>query len=167
MNILLSVKIAGKHCVIFIWLWICIKDINNVHVCVKLYPKYFQKQNVRNYWRKLLIGENSYLLCLGYDNDEVVGTKMLHFSNQINTLKQWVEDENLQRRSVIWKSSENEIELCNITCGAYKLNLSSSYMQEHLKGNSEIFVNQENNPLIYIRLQSCHASSGTCFLWIE
>ena len=92
---------------------------------------------------------------------------MLHFSNQINTLKQRVEDENLQRRSVIWKSSENETELCNITCGVYKLNLSSSYMQEHLKGNSEIFVNQENNPLIYIRLQSCHASSRTCFLWIE
>ena len=31
-----------------------------------------------------------------------------------------------------------------------QLNLSSSYIQEHLEDNSKIVVNQETNPLIYI-----------------
>jgi len=90
-----------------------------------------------------------FFLCLGYDDDEALGAKMLHLSRKINTLRQRVEDENLERRSIIWKSPDNcfadfphldETELRNITCGVYQLKLSSSYMQEYLEGNSEIFV---------------------------
>jgi hypothetical protein len=70
-----------------------------------------------------------------------------------------VEDENLERRFIIWKSPDNcladfpyldETELRNITCGVYQLKLSSSYMQEYLEGNSEIFVHQENDHLIRV-----------------
>jgi hypothetical protein len=101
---------------------------------------------------------------------------MLHLSRQINTLRQRVEDENLERRFIIWKSPDNcladfphldETELRNITCGVYQLKLSSSYMQEYLEGNSEIFVHQEDDHLIYVRLQSRHTSSRTYLLWIE
>ena len=62
-----------------------------------------------------------------------------------------MEDENLERRSIIWKSPDNcladfphldETELRKITCGVYQLKLSSSYMQGYLEGNSEIFVHQ-------------------------
>ena len=50
---------------------------------------------------------------------------MLHLSRQINTLRQRMEDENLERRSIIWKSPDfphlDETELRNITCGVYQL----------------------------------------------
>ena len=101
---------------------------------------------------------------------------MLHLSRQINALRQRVEDENLERRSIIWKSPDNcladfphlnETELRNITCGVYQLKLSSNYMQEYLEGNSEIFVHQEDDNLICVRIQSCHTSSRTYLLWIE
>ena len=101
---------------------------------------------------------------------------MLYLSRQINTLRQRVEDENLERRSIIWKSPDNcladfphldETELRNITCGVYQLKLSFSYMQEYLEGNSEIFVHQEDDHLIRVRLQSRHTSSRTYLLWIE
>jgi hypothetical protein len=87
-----------------------------------------------------------------------------------------VEDENLERHSIIWKSPDNcladfphldETEQRNITCGVYQLKLSSSYMQEYLEGNSEIFVHQEDDHLICVRLQSRHTSSRTYLLWIE
>ena len=74
---------------------------------------------------------------------------MLHLSWQINILRQRVKDENLERRSNIWKIPYNcladfphldETELRNITCGVYQLKLSSSYMQEYLEGNSEILL---------------------------
>ena len=90
-----------------------------------------------------------FYLCLGYDNDEALGPTMLHLSRQINTLRQRMENENLERRSIIWKSPDfphlDETELRNITCGVYQLKLSSSYMQEYLEVNSEIFVHQEDD----------------------
>jgi hypothetical protein len=62
---------------------------------------------------------------------------------------QRMEDENLERRFIIWKSPDfphlDETELRNITCGVYQLKLSSSYMQEYLEVNSEIFVHQEDD----------------------
>ena len=90
---------------------------------------------------------------------------MLYLSRQINTLRQRMEVENLERRSIIWKSPDNcladfphldETELRNITCGVYQLKLSSSYMQEYLEGNSEIFVHQEDDRLIRFRLEAPH-----------
>jgi hypothetical protein len=43
-------------------------------------------------------------LCLCYDNDESSGVKMVHLSRQIDTLRQRVEDENLERCSIIWRN---------------------------------------------------------------
>ena len=84
---------------------------------------------------------------------------MGHLSRQINTLRQRVEDENLERCSIIWRiiiyltfHNFDEPELRNITCGVFQLRLSSSYMQEYLEGNSEIFVHQEDDHLIRVWL---------------
>jgi len=69
---------------------------------------------------------------------------MLHLSKKVNELKQRVEAENMEKRTIIWKNAENsfndfplldENEMRNITCGIYQLKLASSYMQEHLEGN--------------------------------
>jgi hypothetical protein len=75
-------------------------------------------------WQRFNIKITLFLALLGYDNDEALGTKMLHLSRQINTLRQRVEDENLERRSIICKRPDNcladfphldETELRNIT----------------------------------------------------
>ena len=99
---------------------------------------------------------------------------MVLLSRHINTLRQRVEDENLKRCSIIWRiiiyltfHNFDETELRNITCGVFQLRLSSSLMQEYLEGNSEIFVHQEDDHLIRVRLQSRHTSSRTYLLWIE
>lgn len=66
----------------------------------------------------------------------------------INYLKTFVDENGLQRKTAIWKSASevdlglfprlaNE-EVGNFTCGTYQLRLSSSYMQEHLDGESDI-----------------------------
>jgi hypothetical protein len=84
---------------------------------------------------------------------------MVLLSRHINTLRQRVEDENLKRCSIIWRiiiyltfHNFDETELRNITCGVFQLRLSSSLMQEYLEGNSEIFVHQEDDHLIRVRL---------------
>jgi hypothetical protein len=60
---------------------------------------------------------------------------------QINTLRQRVKDEILERRSNIWKIPYNcladfphldETELRNITCGAYQLKLSIKEKEQRL-----------------------------------
>ncbi|VDI47386.1 Hypothetical predicted protein [Mytilus galloprovincialis] len=71
---------------------------------------------------------NKYLppLSPGCDNEEALASKMLHLSKRVYTLKQRVEEENLERRKTIWKEPDNilddfplldEEDLRNITCG--------------------------------------------------
>jgi hypothetical protein len=54
---------------------------------IHLYPKHFHKHiklltlHFRKYWKKKINCWkflNCFFLCLGYDNDEVLGAKMLH-----------------------------------------------------------------------------------------
>jgi hypothetical protein len=45
----------------------------------------------------------------------------------------------------------------------YQLKLSSSYMQEYLEGNSEIFVHQEDDHLIRVRLVATHHPGHICY----
>ncbi|XP_071179800.1 uncharacterized protein [Mytilus edulis] len=102
---------------------------------------------------------------------------MLYLSKRVNTLKQRVEEENLERRKTIWKEPDNhtlddfplldEEDLRNITCGVYQLKLSTSYIQEHLEGNCQILIHKEDEHLIRVKLQSRHVSSKTYILWIE
>ncbi|CAC5389445.1 unnamed protein product [Mytilus coruscus] len=121
---------------------------------------------------------NKYLppLSPGCDNEEVLAAKMLHLSKNVNTLKQRVEEENFERRKTIWKEPDNNLDdfprldeedLRNITCGVYQIKLSTSYIQEHLEGNCQILVHQEDEHLIRVKLQSRHVSSKSYILWIE
>ncbi|CAG2245126.1 unnamed protein product [Mytilus edulis] len=121
---------------------------------------------------------NKYLppLSPGCDNEEALAAKMLYLSKRVNTLKQRVEEENLERRKTIWKEPDNilddfplldEEDLRNITCGVYQIKLSTSYIQEHLEGNCQILVHKEDDHLIRVKLQSRHVSSKTYILWIE
>lgn len=93
---------------------------------------------------------------------------MLHFSHRIITLKQKVKDENLGKRTAVWKEPSNNLEdfprlskedLRNITCGVYQIRMSSSYIHEHLEGNSQFFVHQEDECLIRVKMQSRHVAS--------
>ncbi|XP_063418005.1 uncharacterized protein LOC134700555 [Mytilus trossulus] len=121
---------------------------------------------------------NKYLppLSPGCDNEEALAAKMLYLSKRVNTLKQRVEEENLERRKTIWKEPDNilddfplldEEDLRNITCGVYQIKLSTSYIQEHLEGNCQILVHKEDDHLIRVKLQSRHVSSKTYILWVE
>lgn len=101
---------------------------------------------------------------------------MLHLSHRINTLKQRVEDENLGKRTAVWKEPSNNLEdfprlseedLRNITCGVYQIRMSSSYIHEHLEGNFQFFVHQEDEFLIRVKMQSRHVASKVYLLWIE
>ncbi|CAG2252289.1 unnamed protein product [Mytilus edulis] len=113
----------------------------------------------------------------GCANEEALAAKMLYLSKRVNTLKQRVEEENLERRKTIWKEPDNhtlddfpvldEEDLRNITCGVYQLKLSTSYIQEHLEGNCQILIHKEDEHLIRVKLQSRHVSSKTYILWIE
>jgi hypothetical protein len=44
---------------------------------------------------------------LGCDEDQAIAAKMLHLSKKVNELKQRVEAENMEKRTIIWKNAEN------------------------------------------------------------
>ena len=103
--------------------------------------------------------------------------KMLHMSKQMNSLKAYVEQNDLDKRSAKWIPANkaalqgfpklDDEQLRNITCGTYQLKLSSSYIQEHIDGESLIHVHQEESNIVRVRIQSRHVSSKTYMLWIK
>jgi hypothetical protein len=100
---------------------------------------------------------------------------MIFLSKQVNQLKEHVEDNHLDRRTVCWKEVEEILDfphldeegLRALTCGTYQLRLSSSYAQEHMEGDCIIQMHKEEPGLIRIRMQSRHVSSKTYQLWIR
>ena len=95
----------------------------------------------RNFWVFAFYDIHNSCLLTGQSNDEALAAKMLHLSQKVNTLKQRVEDENLGKRTAIWKEPSNNLDdfprlteddLRNITCGVYQIKMSSSYIHEHL-----------------------------------
>ncbi|XP_056014968.1 uncharacterized protein LOC125654892 [Ostrea edulis] len=110
------------------------------------------------------------------EDDVAIASKMLYLSRQLNTLKERVETENLDmRKSTIWKEATTVVDfprlseerLRELTCGTYQLRLSKSYIQEHLDGNHDIFVHQEDPHLLKVKLQSRHVSAKSHLLWIS
>ena len=91
---------------------------------------------------------------------------MVFLSKQVNSLKQKVEEEHLDRRSVCWKEVDevtdfpqlDEEQLRALTCGSYQLRLAPSYTQEHINGECSIHVHNEDQGLLRIRMQSRHVS---------
>ncbi|XP_061168242.1 uncharacterized protein LOC133177166 [Saccostrea echinata] len=111
------------------------------------------------------------------EEDDAEAAKMLHLSKQVNHLKAFIEEKGLQRKTAVWKpTSEVDLdsfpifdveELRNLTCGTYQLKLSSSYMQEHMDGESDIYFHEEDNTLLRAKIQSRHTSSKKYQLWIR
>ena len=68
------------------------------------------------------------------EEDEILAAKMKFLSKEINSLKSFVKENNLERKSAKWEITEDikdfpflgEQELRNITCGVYQLKLSPS-----------------------------------------
>ncbi|XP_053405404.1 uncharacterized protein LOC128558951 [Mercenaria mercenaria] len=109
------------------------------------------------------------------DDDTALGRKMLDLSKCNNDLKIYIENHCLERKSACWKSAEldvefprlDEIQLRELTCGTYQLKMSAGYMQEHIDGNSDIYVHREDNTLLRVKIQSRHVSSKVYTLWIR
>lgn len=67
---------------------------------------------------------------------------MLFLSKQVNQLKEQVEEQHLDRRTVCWREVSEVVDfpqldeerLRELTCGSYQLRLSPSYAQEHIEG---------------------------------
>ena len=88
-------------------------------------------------------------------------------------MKAFSEENRLQRKSAVWKSASkmalnsfptlDEKELRNLTCGSYQLKLSSSYIQEHIDGGSDIFFHEEDETLLRVKIQSRHTSSKSTY----
>lgn len=85
----------------------------------------------------------------------------------MNQLKEHVEVNHLDRRTVCWKEIDevtdfpylDEEGLRALTCGTYQLRLSSSYAQEHMEGDCIIQMHKEEHGLLRIRMRSRHVSS--------
>lgn len=100
------------------------------------------------------------------DEDQALGAKMLYLSKQVNQLKEQVEEQHLDRRSVSWKEvSEvmdfpqlDEERLRELTCGSYQLhkNILKAIVPS---------IRIEEDGLLRIRMQSRHTSSKTYQLW--
>lgn len=109
------------------------------------------------------------------EEDEIIAAKMKFLSKEINSLKSFVEENNLERKSAKWEITEDikdfpflgEQELRNITCGVYQLKLSPSYIQEYLDGESQILIHKEDPGLIRVKIHSRHISSKQYILWIQ
>ncbi|XP_055997806.1 uncharacterized protein LOC125683246 [Ostrea edulis] len=111
------------------------------------------------------------------EEDEAEAVKMLYLSKQVNNLKQTVEENCLNRRSIQWQAVHecdiqnfptlDEEQLRDLTCGTYQLKLSRSYIQEHIEGECDIFFHKDNERLLKVKIQSRHTSSKQYFVWIE
>ena len=107
--------------------------------------------------------------------NQILAAKMKFLSKEINSLKSFVEENNLERKSAKWEITEDikdipflgEQELRNITCGVYQLKLSPSYIQEYLDGESQILIHKEDPGLIRVKIHSRHISSKQYILWIQ
>lgn len=88
-----------------------------------------------------------------------------------------VEAKQLPKRGKVWQKADemtladfpklSEEQLRELTLGVYQLRLSSSYMQEHLDGNCDIYFYAEKPYLLCVKMQSRHVSSRQYMLWIR
>ena len=98
---------------------------------------------------------------------------MLDMAEKENSLK-YLEENELDKKSAKWKATNDtnfsildEEQLRNLTCWKYQLKLCTSYVQEHVDGNSIICIHHEEDHLVPFRIQSRHPSSKSYLLWIR
>ncbi|KAK3095980.1 hypothetical protein FSP39_021599 [Pinctada imbricata] len=140
-----------------------------------------QVPNIGDYVRIVCALSNKYFPplnpTLDHEADESEAAKMLHLSRKVNELKNYVEENGLVRKTAKWKRvNDDDIDdfptideerLRNITCGTYQLKLSTSYIQEHVDNESDIFIHKDDPTLLRIKIQSRHTSSRKYTVWIR
>ncbi|XP_060073207.1 uncharacterized protein LOC132553020 [Ylistrum balloti] len=104
---------------------------------------------------------------------------MLAKSKEPNTVKAFLESNNLLNKRTVYQKLEAEDlmdfpklsmdDLRNITMGVYQLKQAPSYKKEHCvdDGLYELLVFSENPNLIKLKIQSRHCNSRAHSLWIE
>lgn len=101
------------------------------------------------------------------DEDQALGAKMLYLSKQVNQLKEQVEEQHLDRRSVCWKEVSEVVDFPQLDEERLRERTCGSYAQEHIEGDCAIHMHKEEDGLLRIRMQSRHTSSKTYQLWIK
>lgn len=115
----------------------------------------------------------------GSEDDELVGSKMLHLARLNNDLQAWIETNGLDKiRINKWEKldsssvqfpSMTEDDIRSLAIGVYQVNLAKSYATEHLNDNSEfeVLVYKQDDQLLCAKLQSRHVSSRSYHLWVQ
>ncbi|XP_060085720.1 uncharacterized protein LOC132565127 [Ylistrum balloti] len=113
------------------------------------------------------------------EQDQLLGSKMLHLSRKQNSLWERIEREGLFNRPSKWQKMETttdiifpvltEEDLRNLTLGVYQLKLARSYTQEHMSetGGYEVSICKVDANLINAKIQSRHFSSKLYQLWVS
>ena len=112
------------------------------------------------------------------EEDQLTASQMLERLTRESELQSFVEEHNLDRRSVAkWGSVDDcdiyefpkldDVTLRLLTLGTYQLKLSTSYIQEYVGGECEMQLFLESEGLLRVRLQSRHISSKSYLVWIE
>lgn len=112
------------------------------------------------------------------EEDQLIAGRMLDRLSKANELQKYVEENNLDRRSVTkWFNVDDsdikdfpildDTTLRLLTLGTYQLKLSTSYIQEYIGGDCDIQMFQESHGLFRVKLQSRHVSSKAYFIWIQ
>lgn len=134
---------------------------------------------IGDYLRIICAVCNKYLPALSKssESDEIEAQHMLQLASNSNSLQQQIISRGLEKSRAVWKTvTETELDdfprlteeqLRTITCGIYQLKLSPGYIQEHLKGDADMFVHKDDKGLIRVRLQSRHISAKQYTLWIR
>lgn len=111
------------------------------------------------------------------EEERQLAEKMLRSASVSNSLKYYVEANNLDRRNASWSSvSESdlnnfpqltEFQLRAITLGTYQLRQGTSYIQEYLGQDCSIQLDKESDGLLRVRIQSRHVSARSYLVWIQ
>lgn len=109
-----------------------------------------------------------------------LGLVMLEKSKEKNHVQQYVDENNLIKRKVIYKevNGSNSVDdfprmtlqsLRDLTLGVYQLKQASMYTEEHLstEGEYALFVCKDRLDLLRVKLSSRHSSSKTYNVWVE
>lgn len=98
--------------------------------------------------------------------------------NVENELQKFLEESNIMNKRAVWLEATNEsvplfpklstAELKELTLGNYQLNMAVHYTKQHMSESTfKIFVHNENNTLIRVKMQSRFCKSQKHNLWIK
>lgn len=141
-----------------------------------------QIPNVGDYVRIVCAVSNKYQPPLSplvnREEDLKIAERMKTIATDINSLKTYIEENNLEKKNKsLWaeldsiepdsfpKLSEDQLRM--LTCGVYQLKMSTSYIQEHMSGSCTIQLLKESLDIVRVMIQSRHISSKKYTMWLR